>query len=232
MRLHLSALAAFALVLGGSADAAVRNFTVTGFDRIRIDGPFRVELTTGVAPFASASGSAAALDAVSLEVQGRTLIVRRNASVWSSNPGRPVGPVAISVGTHELTAALVNGSGGVAIDRVKGQAFELAVSGSGGAEVGKMTVDRLRVSVSGSASVILGGTAGTATFSVRGPSAVDAAALTAKNATIAAEGSSTLKLTATDTAKVDGKGLATIELAGRPACTIRPTSSAEVSGCR
>lgn len=232
MRLHLSAIAAFAFVLGAPADAAVRNFTVTGFDRIRIDGPFRVKLTTGVAPFASASGSATALDAVSLEVQGRTLIVRRNASAWSSNPSRPRGPVAISVGTHELAAASVNGSGRVAIDRVKGQAFELVVSGAGGAEVGKLSVDRLRVSISGSASVMLGGAAETATFSIRGPASVDAAALTAKTATIAAEGNSTLRLTATDTAKVDGKGLATIELAGRPACTIRPTSSADVSGCR
>lgn len=232
MRLHLPALAFIVLVLGSPADAAARNFTVTGFDRIRVDGPFRVKLTTGVAPFASADGSAAALDAVSLEVQGRTLIVRRNASVWSNNPSRPPGPVTISVGTHDLTAAWINGAGGVAIDRVKGQSFELVVSGSGGAEVGTLSVDRLRVSISGSASVRLGGAAEAATFFVRGPSMVDAASLTAKAASIAAEGSSTIKLTATDTAKVDANGLATIELAGRPACTIRHTSSAEVSGCR
>ena len=232
MRLHLPAFAALALVLGAPADAASRSFTVTGFDRIRVDGPFRVKLTTGVEPFAKAEGSAAALDAVSLEVQGRTLVVRRNASVWSSNPGRAPGPVTIAVGTHELSAAWVNGSGGVAIDRVKGQAFELVVSGAGAAEVGTLSVDRLRVSISGSASVALGGAAETASFFVRGPSAVDAAALNAKAATIAAEGSSTIRLTATDTAKIDANGLATIELGGRPACTIRHTSSAEVSGCR
>ena len=232
MRLHLPAFAALALLAAAPVDAATRTFTVTGFDRIRVDGPYRVKLTTGVAPFASAEGSAAALDAVSLEVQGRTLIIRREASLPSSTAAQPTGPVTVSVGTHDITAAWINGSGGLAINAVKAQSFELAVSGSGAAEVGKIAVDRLRVSVTGSASVALGGAAEAASFSLRGPSAVDAEALSAKAATIAADGATRIKLTATDTAKVDANGLATVELAGRPACTVRPTSTAEVIGCR
>lgn len=140
--------------------------------------------------------------------------------------------MAIAVGTHELATAWLNGSGGLAIDAVKGQAFELAVSGSGAAEIGKLRVDRLRVAVSGSARVALGGSAETVTLSVSGPSGLDAAALTAKAASIAAQGPATIKLTATGTAKVDANGLSTVELAGGPACSIRPTSSGEVSGCR
>ncbi len=230
MRLHLPALAVLALV-AAPAEAATRNYSVTGFDRIRVDGPYRVKLTTGVAPFARADGSQSALDAVSVAVQGRTLIIRRKASAQSNSAERS-GPVTIAVGTHELTAAWLNGSGGLAISGVKGQAFELAVAGSGAAEVGKVRVDRLRVSVAGSASVALGGAAETLSLFVSGPSALDATALTAKAASIAAEGPATIKLTATGTAKVDAKGLATVELAGGPACTIRPTSSGEVSGCR
>ncbi|MDQ3471639.1 MAG: DUF2807 domain-containing protein, partial [Pseudomonadota bacterium] len=228
--LDLPAFAALAL-LAAPADAATRNFTVTGFDRVRVDGPYRVKLTTGVAPFARAEGSVAGLDALSLEVQGRTLIIRRKAPV-KSNAAQPLGPVAIAVGTHELGAAWVNGSGGIAINRVKGQKFELGVSGSGAVEVGKLSVDRLGVSILGSASVALAGAVETASFSLSGPSSLDAAGLTTKAATIDADGSSTIKLTATGTAKVDGNGLATIELAGGPACTIRPSSSADVSGCR
>ncbi len=230
MRLRLLALTAFALV-AAPADAATRNYSVTGFDRIRVDGPYRVTLKTGVAPFASAGGSQAALDSVSVAVQGRTLIIRRNTSSQSKRK-ESSGPVVISVGTHELAAAWLNGSGGLAINTVKGQAFELAVAGSGAAEIGGLRVDRLRVSVSGSASVVLGGAAETMSLFVSGPSAVDATALTAKAASIAAEGPATIELTATGTAKVDAKGLATVELAGGPACTIRPTSSGEVRGCR
>jgi hypothetical protein len=233
MRLHLPAFAAVALLAAAAADAApaTRTFSIKGFERIRVDGPYRVKLTTGVAPFANASGSAAALDAVSLDVEGRTLVVRRKPSARSSNE-QPLGPVTISLGTHELAAAWINGSGGLAINAVRGQSFDLAVAGSGAAEVGKLGVDRLRVSVTGSASVALGGAAKKATFHVQGPTAVDATALSAKAATITAEGATRISLTATDTAKVLANGLAVVELAGSPSCTIRPSSSAEVIGCR
>lgn len=227
MRLHLPGLAAAAL-LAAPADGATRTYTVTGFERIRVDGPYRVKLTTGVAPFATASGSAAALDAVSIEVQGRTLVVRRKTASTTAGSG----PVEIKLGTHELTSAWLNGSGGLAIDAVKGQAFTLGVSGSGGAEIAKLSVDRLQVSVSGSAAVGLGGAAQVANFSVSGPSSVQALELSAKAATIVAKGPSTMRLTATETAKVDAKGLAVVELSGTPACTLRPTSTAEVHGCR
>ena len=96
--------------LSAPAAAADRNFTVTGFEKIRVDGPFRVKLTTGVAPFAKASGSPTAINAVSVEVQGQTLVVRRNPSGWGGYPGEAPGPVEISVGTHDLTNAWVNGA--------------------------------------------------------------------------------------------------------------------------
>ena len=74
----------------------------------------RFALTTGVAPFASASGSAAALDRVAIDVQGRTLVVHSNRSSWGGYPGEATGPVEISIGTHELSAAWLNGSGSLA----------------------------------------------------------------------------------------------------------------------
>ena len=98
--------------------AADRNFGVNGFDRVRVDGPYKVRLNTGVAPFATASGSAAALDSVAIDVQGRTLIVRTNRSTWGGYPGEATGPVAITIGTHELEAAWINGSGSLVIDKV------------------------------------------------------------------------------------------------------------------
>ena len=70
--------AAFAalVLLAAPAGAAERNYSVTSFDRIRIDGPYQVTLKTNVAPFARASGTQAALDGVSIKVEGRTLVVR------------------------------------------------------------------------------------------------------------------------------------------------------------
>lgn len=232
MSLRLLASACAVLALAAPAAAAQRSFTVTGFDRIRVDGPFRVRLTTGVAPYAKATGSSAALNGVSVDVQGRTLIVRKNPGSWGGFPGERPGPVEIAVGTHELSTAWLNGAGSLAIDKVKGQSFDLAVQGPGSIAVEKLTVDRLKAGLSGSGSAVLGGTAAIVTAIVRGTSSLDASGLIAKDATVGAEGVAVVKLTATNTAKVDTQGTATVELAGRPACTVRALGSAVVSGCR
>ena len=50
------------LLAAAPASAAERNYSVSSFDRIRVDGPYRVTLTTGVSPFAKASGSNAGID--------------------------------------------------------------------------------------------------------------------------------------------------------------------------
>lgn len=232
MSLRLLAFASAALALAAPAAAAQRSFTVTGFDRIRVDGPFRVTLSTGVAPFAKATGTPAALNGVSVEVQGQTLIVRKNPGSWGGYPGESPGPVEIAVGTHELSTAWLNGAGSLAIDKVRGQSFDLSVQGPGSIAVGKLTVDRLKAGLSGSGSAVLGGTAAMVTAIVRGTSSLDASALVSKDATVGAEGVAVVKLTATNTAKVDTQGTATVDLAGGPACTVRALGSAVVSGCR
>ena len=221
-----------ALALAAPAVAAERNYTVTGFERIRVEGPFRVRLTTGVAPFAKATGSPTALNGVSIEVQGNTLIVRKNPGSWGGFPGESPGPVDIAVGTHDLSTVWLNGAGGLAIDKVRGQSFDLTLQGSGSVHVGQIAVDRLKAGLSGSGSAVLGGKAAQATAIVRGTSSLDASALTVKDVTIGAEGTTDVKLTATGTAKIDTQGLATVDISGGPACTIRAAGSAVVSGCR
>ena len=65
------------------ASAADRSFTVTGFDRVRVEGPFDVRLTVGNAgQSAKASGQPDVLANLDIEVQGTTLIVRKGADGW------------------------------------------------------------------------------------------------------------------------------------------------------
>jgi hypothetical protein len=232
MRTFLPILAVLAIA-AAPADAATRNFGVSGFDRIRVDGPFKVRLITGVAPFATASGgSAAALDSVAIDVQGRTLVVHSNRSSWGGYPGDSKGPVEISIGTHELTAAWLNGAGSLAIDKVRGLSFDLSVQGAGSASIGSVAVDQLKVAISGTASATIAGTAPKVTMIVRGISALDASGLETKDAVIGAQGSATVRANVTNSVKIDTQGPATIELAGRPACTVKAAGSASVTGCR
>jgi hypothetical protein len=221
-----------ALTLATPAGAATRNFGITGFDKVRIEGPFKVRLTTGVAPFASASGSLAAIDRVAVEVRGNTLVVHSNLASWGGYPDQDPGPVEISLGTHDLSSAWLSGSGALAIDKVKGLSFDLSAQGSASATVGRADIDQLNVSVVGTASATIVGEAGKLTAVVRGISSLDAANLSAKDATIGAEGSATVAADVSNSATVDGSGPATVKFTGRPACTLRVSGSVSVSGCK
>lgn len=231
MRTFLIAAAAL-VAFAAPAGAATRNFGITSFTKVRIDGPFSVSLATGVAPFARASGAPGALDGVAIDVRGDTLVVHNKLDTWGGYPGQTVGPVQITLGTHDLSSAWLNGSGVLAIDRVKGLSFDFSVQGSGSGTIDQANVDQLNLSVIGTAKASLGGHAAKLTAVVRGVSTLDAGGLLTKDATIGAVGAATIDASASNSVTVDASGPATVRLGGRPACTLRVSGSATVSGCR
>jgi len=230
MRTFLLAVSA-AIAFAAPAGAATRNFGVQGFTKIRVEGPFKVTVSTGVPPFVRATGSQAGLDRVAVDIQSDTLIIRAGDS-WGGYPGVDPGPVEINIGTHDLISARVNGAGTISIDKVKGLTFALAVQGSGAGQIGDVAIDQLSVNLVGSASAKLAGHAGKLTTLVRGVSSLDASALVTPAAQISADGSSTIDATVTDEAKVDAWGPATIRFAGHPSCTVKAAGTTSVSGCR
>ena len=229
----LAALAPAAIAIAAPGAAETRNFGVNGFDRIRLDGPYKVTLTTGTAPYARATGKLRALDLVSVRVEGRTLIIRTDRSnSWGGNPGDANGPVEIKVGTHDLSAAWLNGAGQLSIDQVKGLKFQVSAQGAGSIAIGAVDVDVLDVAIAGSAGATLSGSADKATVVVRGSANVDGSALQVKDAVINAEGPSTITLAARNTAKVAARGVAAVTLSGSPACTLDLQGSASATGCK
>lgn len=231
MRTFPIALAALGAI-STSATAETRNFGISSFEKVRVEGPFKVSLTTGVAPFASASGSPQAIDKVAIEMRGDTLLIHSNLDSWGGNSGQNSGPIEIAVGTHDLRAAWLNGSGAIAIDKIKGLSFDLSVQGSGAAMVGQANVDQLKVAIVGTGSATLAGEAAKLTTVVRGIGSLDASNLSVKDATIGAEGSSTVTALISNSAQIDGSGPVTVRLSGAPACTLRVGNSASVSGCK
>jgi Putative auto-transporter adhesin, head GIN domain len=220
-----------AAVASSPAMAAERNYSVNSFDRVRVDGPYKVKLATGVPPFAIAKGSSIAIDRVSVAVEGRTLVVRQNRGSWGGYPGQAPGPVEIEVGTHDLSQAWLNGSGSLIIDRVRGLSFELALQGSGSAAIGDADVDQLKLGISGAGTVTIAGKAPQLTAIVRGTSTLDAAGLTTKDALVGAEGASDIRFVATSSAKIDARGTTNVAVGGKPACIVKAEGSAVVTGC-
>ncbi len=225
-------LALFLFAAAAPAAAADRNYSVTSFDRIRVEGPYAVSLAVGVPPFARASGSQRGIDGISLRVEGRTLIIRADRSAWGGDSRQPAGPVTIRVGTPALATASLSGPGSLAIDRVRGLQFVLSVIGSGQSSIARAEVDQLRVVVSGSGGAIIAGRAGTFSALAGGAARLDAAGLKAKDVAVGASGPATVTIEASNSAKVTASGTATVTVGGKPACTLKVSGSASVSGCR
>jgi hypothetical protein len=232
-RLPILALLVLAsLPAAAAAPATERSYSITGFDRIRVDGPYKVTLKTSVAPFARATGTAAALDGVSVKVEGRTLVIREGTGGWGGYPGEGRGPVTIDVGTHDLSAIYINGAGALDVDRVRGLSFEVSIQGSGVARIDQVDVDQMKVGVSGAGTTRLAGRTAKLTATVRGTSTFEGDGLRVTDAVIGAEGPSTVRAQVTNSAKVDASGLVSVTLTGDPACTVRARGSASVTGCK
>lgn len=220
--------AALMAALSAPASAAERRYTVTDFDRVEVDGPFQVTLSTGRSGFALASGSAQAIDRVSIEVQGRTLRVRPNRSAWGGYPGEGTGPVAVTLGTHDLRGASVGGSGSLSIDKASGLKFDLTLSGSGRISVAALEADTLNLGLVGSGKISLAGKAKQLRATIQGAGDLDAEKLAVEDARINADTSGNVKLAVRRSADVTGSGAGDTLITGKPACTVKALGSGRI----
>ena len=222
----LAAIVALAAAL--PAAAAERRYAIQDFERIVVEGPFVVRLTTGRSTSASAEGSAQALDAVVVDVQGTTLRVRRNRTAWTGAPTRAVAPATITLTTRTLRAARVVGSGQLHISGLQALRADLVVEGSGRLSADGIDADNLSVGISGSGSLELAGTAETFTADLQGSGSMLAPHLSVETATVSAVTTGDVALAARRTATVNANGLGEIVIAGNPACTVRGPGASEV----
>ena len=210
------------------AVAAERRYSVTDFDRVQVDGPYQVTLATGLASSARAEGSAEALERLSIEVQGRTLRIRRNSSAWGGYPGDRSGPVRIALTTRDLRAASVVGSGGLEVDRVKGLRVDLSLSGSGRLSVAAVDADNLVVGLLGSGRIALAGRAKQLKATIRGTGDLAAAGLKAEDAQVTADTAGSVALSAARTVRLRVGGSGDVEIAGNATCTIEGQAAGRI----
>ncbi len=216
------------LAAAAPASAAERRYTVVEFDRVRVEGPYRVTVRTGVPGAVSASGSPDALERLSIEVQGRALRIRPNRSAWGGFPGAATGPVTITVGTRDLAGVNVDGSGRVDADRLRGSRVELSLTGGGGIAIDRLDADQVSVNALGSGTIRLGGNAKGFKGSIAGSATLDAAALSVADAELTSDSAGQASLTVTRAAKLNSYGSGDIRLLGGAACTIKEAGAGQV----
>ncbi|GAA3257798.1 hypothetical protein GCM10020258_18330 [Sphingomonas yabuuchiae] len=78
MSIRAASAILFSTLIAAPAFAAERRVDLSSFDKLRVEGPFRVTMTTAPSPRGTLSGDGAALRQVEAQVMGSTLVVRRS----------------------------------------------------------------------------------------------------------------------------------------------------------
>ena len=221
----LIALAAIA----APAAAAERNYPVSDFDRVVVEGPYIVRLSAGRPSAASAVGSQAALDRVTIDVQGQTLRIRRNRNAWGGNNGAQEGPVEIVLGTRLLRSARLIGPGRLELDRAEGLQIDFTVEGSGIMRAAAVRADTLSLGLRGSGRFEIAGIAGTLRAVFEGTGDVAASGLRVQDATVTTNTIGTVELSVARSVTVNANGLGDVRISGAPACTVRGPGGGQVS---
>lgn len=203
---------------------------LTGFERLRVDGPFRVKLIDGQPPRATITGDRRAIDRISVRNMGGQLVIGpRNQSFegWSEQSG----PVTITVGARGLRGVNINGGGSVEVDRMTGQRVDLGVNGAGSLTIARLDTDQLAVTLTGTGAVrINGGTTRTARFGSYGAGSIDAAGMSINDLTVQAQSAGDSRFTARYTAQIASLGTGSVRVTGSAACTLSGPGPASCSG--
>jgi hypothetical protein len=222
-----SLLLAQLLLLTAAAPGDERSFMVGSFERLRVEGPYDVEVVTGP-PRATATGDRVALDQVTVRTSGDTLVVSAGPLAWAGRKGTALPRLLVSA--PALRGATLNGGARVRVAEMRGGRVELVLTGAGSLDVGGIKADDLIVSLTGTGAITLAGTAARVRMRNYGAGSIDAGALTAGDANLTSESSGDIRIQARYTARATALGSGGISIAGKPECTLRGPGPMTCSG--
>ncbi|HET9428787.1 MAG TPA: head GIN domain-containing protein [Allosphingosinicella sp.] len=229
MNRTILAIVALAAAWASPAAAAERSYSVTDFDRIIVEGPYIVRVTSGRSTTARASGSNEALERLAMDVTGQTLRIRRDRTGERSGNAVQAGPVTIELTARTLRSARLIGPGTLDVDRAEGLRVELTVQGSGRLRATNIAADALSLGLLGSGRMEVAGTAETLRATVDGTGDLDGAGLRTESANIVTNTLGTVALAVSREANVSAMGLGNVAISGRPSCNVRGPGAGQVS---
>ncbi len=223
-----SPLIVFSAALAGQAPGTSRTVSVGSFDRVRVEGPFDVRVTTG-SPRATIAGPRGD-GGVVVRGDGTTLSVRMDSSGWGERPrGGTPGPNVVTLSTPGLTSASVAAGGRLTIARMRGMRVDVTVSGSGSLTLAAADTDQLNATLIGTGRMSLAGQAARARLVTSGSGIIDASALDVKDLTVHLDGVGETNAAARYTAQVINSGLGTVTITGNAKCRVDAAAGGPVT---
>lgn len=237
-------LCAVLFFIGTGMAGAQSNLTDTvdchlsGFDRIKIQGPLKVYITQGDVESVKLLASPEAIGRTISTVDGHTLEVRNKYESWSWGPKKwfrkkdqwhPIEKVTVLITIRDMNNISVSGSGDV-IFTGPIATNSLAIRLRGSAELsGNVSTKKLTSHMSGSGRIKLAGTATDATIRLSGSANFSAPQLVTENATVHISGSGHASVNASDQVNATLHGSAGLRYTGTAKISSTKSGSASVN---
>ena len=229
MRFLPCLLISVALLLSSASQAAERKFSIFGFDDIRIGNGIDVVLTSGKGPSARAEGAnREILDRVSLQKNGKQLVVSVRPKSLSRNNFEQDGPVTLYLSSYAIENLSHLGSGVVTLDKLSGRTPRVRLGGFGTVRIESVKADQLDVAMTGGGQLMMSGEAVAARIELQGASIFESPGLEVEKLTLIHRGPASSHLAVEREANVSNFGTGRIQIEGRPNCTVRTDGSAEI----
>jgi hypothetical protein len=222
-------LALILLFLTAASAPQQKTYLVSGFERVRVDGPYQVDIVRGPSS-ARAEGDAKALDQLDVHVDGNTLVIGAGTRGWELRAGESVAAPHVSLSTPVLSAVTVNGAGTVRVAEMRAPRSAIAINGPGAVTVAGFDADDLNAAMIGAGTLTISGTARHVRVRSNGAGSFDGSGFTANDAVLISESSGTMRLGVRYTAQVMALGIGTVHLDGAPKCTIIGSGPVECAG--
>lgn len=204
------------------------NYTLQGFNSLKLQGPFNVFITIGATEQVKIDAPAEVLNDIIAEVNHGELNIHNKHENWFKNAGRAWYSdknwwnrdnhprVSVYITAKSLEAISVSGSGKVIVnDAVTAKYFDLTLHGSGKIET-KVNTTSLHTVMSGSGVITVSGNAGSSSVRISGSGKFSGRDLVTENSTVHISGSGHADVNASDKVSASVSGSARVSYAGNP----------------
>lgn len=207
--------------VAATGTGASRTYDVRDFSAVTLSGSDNVDVRVGGGFAVRAEGDPQILDKLVISREGDRLIVSRR---WSGVRGN----ARVFVTLPTLTAAALDGSGDLTIDRVRGAGFDARLAGSGNLRIAQVATESLALAVAGSGDISAAGQTGRLTIRSAGSGDIDARGLAARDAEVRLAGSGDVRAAVRGAATVSLVGSGDVDLGPAARCTVRKAGSGTV----
>jgi hypothetical protein len=205
----------------GSGILQTEQRSVSGFEKIVLDGVGTVIVTIGDSETLEIEAEDNLLPLIESEVKGNTLHLGIKDGVGGFQPTKGI---TFRVTAKNLTAVTTAGAGNIELGDLQTSDLDITVSGAGNIETGRLEVDLLAVLIAGAGNFkTAGGQAERVKLEITGAGAFQAPDLQATRVDVVISGMGSARLWAVDLLDVMLTGMGSVEYYGQPALSQRIT---------